>query len=81
MEVTLSNPDLERFVLEQVKQGAFPSASAMLEEAVARMMMEAEPLSPEDVAAIAEAEAEYERGEFEDFDVVATRLRAKYGAR
>ena len=71
-------PEIEKYVEERVRSGEFPSAAAVLEEAVARMMSE-EPvtLTPEDVAAIAEADAEFERGEYEDFDTVAARLRAR----
>jgi Arc/MetJ-type ribon-helix-helix transcriptional regulator len=80
MAVTFSNPDQERFIHEQVKVGAFPSAQAVVEAAIARMMQESEDsLSDEDMEAIAEAEAEYERGEYEEFSVVAARLRAKFG--
>jgi Arc/MetJ-type ribon-helix-helix transcriptional regulator len=81
MELRLKNPDLERFVDQQVQAGVFPSVDALLEEAVARLMREEEatPLSDEDWAAIAEADAEFERGETIDFDVFAAEMRKKYG--
>ena len=78
MTVKFSNPEVERYVAEQVRSGRFPSADALLEEAVGRMMVEQpDELTEADWAAIAEADAEIERGEYEDFDVVAARLMAK----
>ena len=76
MEVTLSNPDLERFVLEQVKFGAFPSAEALLEEAVLRLMEDtSSPLSAEETADLMEANAEIDRGEGADWEVVKAELK------
>lgn len=81
MELRLKNPELERFVEKQVEAGAFPSVDALLEEAVARLKHDEESpqLSEEDWAAIAEADAEFERGECMDFDEVAAKLRAEFG--
>lgn len=74
--------EIEKYVEDRVRSGEFPSAAAVLEEAVARMMSAAQvTLTPEDDEAIAAAEAEYERGEHEDFDTVAARLRARIRGR
>jgi Arc/MetJ-type ribon-helix-helix transcriptional regulator len=84
MRVEVSEPGIEQYIEQRVRAGDFPSAAAMLQEAVARMMRheqeDQEVLTPEDIAAIAEAEAEFERGEYEEFAVVAARLRDKFGA-
>jgi Arc/MetJ-type ribon-helix-helix transcriptional regulator len=81
MEFRLKNPELERFVEKQVEAGVFPSIDALLEEAVARLKQdeEAPKLSDEDWAAIDEADAEFERGEFLEADEVKAMLRQELG--
>lgn len=80
MTVKFSNPEVERFVAEQVQSGRFPSADAVLEEAVGRMMQEPpEALSDEDRTAIDEADADVERGEYVEFDTFAAEIRRQYG--
>jgi len=71
MAVTLINPELEKFVREQVKFGAFPSPEALLEEAVLRLMEDtSSPLSAEETADLMEANAEIDRGEGVDWAVI-----------
>ena len=75
-------PEVAKYVEDCIRAGLFPSVGVLLEEAVRRMMMDAEAvdrLTPEDETALAEARAEVERGEGIDFDVFATELRRKYG--
>ena len=80
MDVIISNPELERVVTELVERGAFRSASALVEQALTEFLYEPEPLTPEDVEAIAEADAEFERGEYVEWDVVKAELRDKFGS-
>jgi Arc/MetJ-type ribon-helix-helix transcriptional regulator len=81
VQVKFTKPEIERYIDGLVSAGEFSSADAVLEEAVERMMtgdMDVT-LSPDDIEAIAEADAQIERGEYVDFDIVAAELRAKYG--
>jgi Arc/MetJ-type ribon-helix-helix transcriptional regulator len=78
MEVRLTKPHIQKFVTAQVSAGHFPSPEAVVEDALARMMEEDVVLSVDDVAAIKEADAEFDRGEFIDFDDLAARARRKH---
>jgi Arc/MetJ-type ribon-helix-helix transcriptional regulator len=69
---------MEEFVAEKVKAGEFPSAEAVVEDAIARMMRDERALTDEDVEAINQAEEEMDRGEFVDFDTLAAEMRQKY---
>ena len=80
MNVQLQKPELERFIDEQVKAGIFPSAEAVVEDALLRMMEEVE-LSEEDLAAIRQSDEQIANGEVEDFGDFAARMRQKYGIR
>ena len=80
MQVRLTKPELERFIADQVRAGHFPSSDAAIEAAVEQMMLaraDAE-LTDEDVEAINESEAQFERGETVDFDAFAAAMRKKY---
>jgi Arc/MetJ-type ribon-helix-helix transcriptional regulator len=81
MELRLKNPELERFVEKQVEAGIFPSVDALLEEAIARLKQDEESpqVSDEDWAAIAEADVEFERGEYMEADEVKAKLRQEFG--
>lgn len=79
MQINLRHPDLERFIDEQVKAGRFKSADDVIATALARMMDEDIRLTDDDLAAFAQADAEIDRGEFEDFTDFASRNRKKYG--
>jgi Arc/MetJ-type ribon-helix-helix transcriptional regulator len=81
MQVQLKRPELEQFIAEQVEAGHFSSAEDAIEAAVEEMMLarrEGAVLSDEDAAAINEADAEIDRGEFVDFDTFAAEARKKY---
>jgi Arc/MetJ-type ribon-helix-helix transcriptional regulator len=79
MTVEFSEPEVERFVDQQVRSGVFPSADALVQEAVRRMMNDSDDaLSDEDWEAIERADAQIERGEFVDFQTFAAEMRAKY---
>jgi Arc/MetJ-type ribon-helix-helix transcriptional regulator len=79
MNVELTRPEIERYVREQVDAGRFPSADAVVEAAVAQMMAAGDwdELTPADEAAIAEADAEIDRGEGIDFDAFAQEIRGR----
>jgi Arc/MetJ-type ribon-helix-helix transcriptional regulator len=79
MEVTLP-PELERFVADQVSAGHFASPAEVLEAGLARLMLDPRPddLDADDLTAIAESEAQIERGEDLDWKQVSARLRKQY---
>jgi putative addiction module CopG family antidote len=77
MNVTLK-PNLQKFIEEQVNSGNFRSSVEVLEEAVNRMMVEAElELDDETAAAINRAEAQIDRGEGTDFEQFAAEWRKR----
>jgi len=73
MNVELTKPEVQRFIQDEVDAGHYPTAEAAVEAAVQHMMSANEwtRLTPGDVAAIAESDAQFERGESVDFDVFA----------
>lgn len=80
--VKFTEPEVERFVEQQVRSGAFPSAEALFEEAVRRMMVAGdfvEVLSAEESDALAEAREEIERGEGIELRDFVAAARVKYG--
>jgi putative addiction module CopG family antidote len=78
MNVAL-NPELERFVEEQVKAGRFASPAEVLEAGLARLMLDPpDELDDEDFAAIEESEGQIARGEDLDWKEVSAQLRRKY---
>ena len=79
MNVAL-NPELERFIEEQVKAGRFASPAEVLEAGLARLMLDplADELDEEDLAAIEESEEQIARGEDLDWKKVSAELRRKY---
>jgi len=63
MNVTLK-PEAQRFVEEQIRSGKFRSTDDVMDEAIARLMIEsAEELDDETVAAINRTGAQLDRGE------------------
>jgi len=80
MQVQLRKPELEKFIDEQVQAGYFPTPEAAIEAAVAQMMVDqgTDGLTDEDMAAIAESDAQIDRGECIDFDIFAAEMRKKY---
>lgn len=80
MQITLDNPDLQEFVQQQVVAGHFPTVEAVVEAALARMMLDDPPqtLNPEVWKAIADGNAQFARGDALGFVEFAKELRAKY---
>ena len=64
MDVTLNKPPFRQFVEDEIKSGRFASPADVLEAGLARQMDDRElsPLDDETIAALAEADAEIERG-------------------
>ena len=78
MQLTL-NPEQQRFVEQQIQEGRFQSAEAIVEEALRRMMDDPDGLFNDSVMdAIDESEAQIERGEVYPWEVVREELRKKY---
>lgn len=79
MDVTLQ-PELQKFVEDQVKSGRFPSTAAVVEAGIARLMLDPDPddLDAADLAAIEESEQQIARGEDVDWAETAAMLRKQY---
>jgi Arc/MetJ-type ribon-helix-helix transcriptional regulator len=75
MNVTLS-PEIERKVVEQINAGRFLTPEAVIEAAVTEFIDAGldDSLDAEDLAAIAEADAEIDRGAGIDFDDFKARM-------
>jgi antitoxin ParD1/3/4 len=75
-------PDLARFIEEQVRSGRYDSADAAVNAAVSRLKAEEELLADEpdddDVAAIEEGLAQLDRGEGRPWEDVRAELKAKF---
>ncbi len=80
MNVSLTKPELEQFIHEQVKSGHFSSPDEVIEAGLARLMLDDQsaPLDDADRAAIRESEEQIARGEDMDWKQVSTALRNKY---
>ena len=80
MQLLPINPEVERFIDEEVQAGRFSSREAVVEAAIGKMMVEREEfaLDEEDVAAIIESEEQIDRGEFVEFETFAAEMRKKY---
>jgi Arc/MetJ-type ribon-helix-helix transcriptional regulator len=82
MNLTLKKPELERYIDDLVKAGRFPSAEAVVEDALLRAMMNGEDtLTPEDLTAIELSEQQLDAGQGIDSKEVAAQMRALYGQR
>jgi hypothetical protein len=81
MRVYISNPELQAYVARKVESGEFPSADVVVADALWRMVLCEIELTKEDWTAIAEGEAQIDRGEYVEWDVFAAELRAKYGTK
>jgi Arc/MetJ-type ribon-helix-helix transcriptional regulator len=74
MQISLNQPELERFVEEQVKAGKFPSADALIAAAVADFQAAGdEALDDATLAAIEEGAAQAARGEGVDLEMFRAR--------
>jgi Arc/MetJ-type ribon-helix-helix transcriptional regulator len=80
MRIELTRPDIQKFIAEQVGTGNYPSPSEAVEAVIDQVMSgrAVHRLTEEDVRAIEEADASFERGEGIDFDVFAAEMRKKY---
>ena len=80
MNIQLTKPELKQFVDEQAKSGHFSSPAEVVEAGLARLMLDPQPeeLDEDTLAAIDEAEAQYERGEGRPWEEVREELRTKY---
>lgn len=80
MHIQLEKPELERFIIEEVKAGRFPSPQAAIEAAVEQMMFQSEMHEPdaETLAAIEEGEAQLDRGEGIPIEEVLQQLRKRF---
>jgi Arc/MetJ-type ribon-helix-helix transcriptional regulator len=74
MRLDLSNPQIERFIAEQLKSGKFTTPEAVVEDALARMMEE-DTLDDAQLDALDAAEDEADRGEVREWRDVAAELR------
>jgi len=80
MNVQLQKIELERYVQEQVSAGYFPSAEAVVEDALLRVMVEDQTeLTDEDVAAIKLSDEQFARGEGIDAEEAKKQIRRLYG--
>jgi Arc/MetJ-type ribon-helix-helix transcriptional regulator len=79
MNVHLKRPELERFINECVKEGAFPSHDDAVEAAVEQMKLDWEfEVTDEDVQAIEEGEAQLDRGEGRPWEELRAELLARH---
>jgi Arc/MetJ-type ribon-helix-helix transcriptional regulator len=79
MQVVLKNPEAQRIVREQVDAGHFESEQAVVEAAILHMHdMLADTLDPGTKAALADAMASYDRGEWKDWEIAKAELKKKY---
>jgi Arc/MetJ-type ribon-helix-helix transcriptional regulator len=81
MQISLTKPDLARFVEDQVKTGHYPSPEAVVEAAITDLRDATDAgLDEETIAAINRAEDQLDRGEGLDFDDFAAAMRKKIAA-
>lgn len=80
MDITLSKPEIERFVDEQVGAGHFSSPAEVVEAALARLMLDPvfDELDDATIAAIEEGNAQIEWGEGIYFQAFAAEMRKRY---
>ena len=83
MKLRFTNPELEKFLAEQVEAGNYASPEAAVEAAVEQMMHDHADVSltEEDLEEISKSDAEIDRGEFVEFDAFAAEMRKKYPSR
>lgn len=80
MDISLTKPELRRFIEEQVRGGSFSSPADVVEAGLERLMLDLTPdeLDEETIRSIERAEAEFDRGEDRSFAEVAAEFRKKY---
>ena len=76
-------PDLAKFIEDEVRSGRYDSPDAAVNAAVSRLKAEqellAEEVDDEDVAAIEEGLAQLDRGETRPWEQVRAEFKAKHG--
>ena len=80
MQITVKQPDLEKFIADQLDCGRFDSAEELVEAALHRMMTQdngENGFDDETIAAILRADAQCERGEGMDLADAAALLRKR----
>ena len=80
MEISLTKPELEQFIQEQIREGHFSTPTDVVEAAVARLMDAQADIEfdEETLAAIKRADEQLERGEGIDIAAAAAHLRRKH---
>jgi Arc/MetJ-type ribon-helix-helix transcriptional regulator len=77
MQLSL-NPDIQRFIDEQVKTGRFPSHEAVIEAAISEWRDAGEAaLDAQTISAINEAEEQADRGEGMDLDEFRAHIKRR----
>ena len=73
MNILLETPELEKFIDEKVRSGAFGSVEEVIEAGLARLMLDPIPLEldAEDLEALAESERQIEAGQVFDWKEVS----------
>ena len=78
MEVSL-NPEVQKFIDEQIKAGQYRSAQDVVEEALQRMIYEeTDPLDGKTLAAIDESEDQIEKGQYRSWKEVSEELHKEF---
>lgn len=77
MELRLTNPAHERFIADQIRSGQYASAEEVVEDILDVVINDA--LTDEDIAAIKEADEQFDRGEFVDFKDFTAEFRRQHG--
>jgi Arc/MetJ-type ribon-helix-helix transcriptional regulator len=80
MLISVDDPRLEQFIAEKVKAGEYASATEVVEAGLARLMLDPieNSISAEELAAIAESDEQFARGEGLDWKDVRAELVRKY---
>jgi Arc/MetJ-type ribon-helix-helix transcriptional regulator len=81
MQISLTKPELEQFVEEQIKDGRFASASDLVEAAIARLMLDSDADEPFDDArlmSIRKSRDQIASGQVRPFAEAAEALRRKH---
>ncbi len=81
MQISVTKPELENYVHEQVKEGRFASPADVVEAAIARLMLEPEDVETFDENRLASLRRSHEqivRGEVRPFEEAAAQLRQKH---
>jgi hypothetical protein len=79
LKLQLTNPAHERFITDQMKSGQYTSAEAVVEEILDSVINDAP--NADDIAAIAEADAQIDRGECIDLADFAAEYRKPHTRR